>query len=310
MGSRQDKQPASLPQLLKEQDEIMLLWNVFWRGFEIQPISFYLKQCALTVETFQLAIDPVTAHGAVTGGKSYDRSRCLSVPSERKAESKRRSLSIKDQAQEEAVVGHVPSLKSEASRLYRRGRGEGGLTSGKRDSPSYRSLAQKPKLSDDRGYRPIHSYSRTPPREPKERRKHRKSHVGLDLVETGEPAETVVRLPEVVEQKIPAYLELIGEEPLVATLGRVSANIKQRAFSAGSERIGDISVRHPRDTFRSEGSPLSISGTVTALQSLYLQSLPRLVAPMVLKVFDSKKEKEKKRISPLVAKDTAYYRFE
>lgn len=30
----------------------------------------------------------------------------------RKAESKRRSLSIKDQAQEEAVVGHVPSLKS------------------------------------------------------------------------------------------------------------------------------------------------------------------------------------------------------
>ncbi|KAI3666477.1 hypothetical protein L1987_89005 [Smallanthus sonchifolius] len=53
MGSRQDKQPASLPQLLKEQDEIMLLWNVFWRGFEIQPISFYLKQCAL-------AIDPVT----------------------------------------------------------------------------------------------------------------------------------------------------------------------------------------------------------------------------------------------------------
>lgn len=31
---------------------------------------------------------------------------------------------------------------------------------------------------------------------------------------------------------------------------------------------------------------------------------------MVLKVFDSKKEKEKKRISPLVAKDTAYYRFE
>ncbi|KAI3668536.1 hypothetical protein L1987_88466 [Smallanthus sonchifolius] len=221
MGSRQDKQPASLPQLLKEQDEIMLLWNVFWRGFEIQPISFYLKQCALTVETFQLAIDPVTAHGAVTGGKSYDRSRCLSVPSERKAESKRRSLSIKDQAQEEAVVGHVPSLKSEASRLYRRGRGEGGLTSGKRDSPSYRSLAQKPKLSDDRGYRPIHSYSRTPPREPKERRKHRKSHVGLDLVETGEPAETVVRLPEVVEQKIPAYLELIGEEPLVATLARL-----------------------------------------------------------------------------------------
>lgn len=54
----------------------------------------------------------------------------------------------------------------------------------------------------------------------------------------------------------------------------------------------------------------SISGTVTALQSLYLQSLPRLVAPMVLKVFDSKKDKEKKRISPLVAKDTAYYRFE
>jgi hypothetical protein len=45
------------------------------------------------------------------GGKSYDRSRCLEVPSERKAESKRRSLSIKDQAQEEAVVGHVPSLK-------------------------------------------------------------------------------------------------------------------------------------------------------------------------------------------------------
>ncbi|KAI3664551.1 hypothetical protein L1987_88898 [Smallanthus sonchifolius] len=52
MGSRQDKQPASLPQLLKEQDEIMLLWNVFWRGFEIQPISFYLKQCAAAFETF------------------------------------------------------------------------------------------------------------------------------------------------------------------------------------------------------------------------------------------------------------------
>jgi hypothetical protein len=50
MGSRQDKQPASLPQLLKEQDEIMLLWNVFWRGFEIKPISFYLKQCAVCLQ--------------------------------------------------------------------------------------------------------------------------------------------------------------------------------------------------------------------------------------------------------------------
>ncbi|KAK1405830.1 hypothetical protein QVD17_42477 [Tagetes erecta] len=50
MGSRQDKQPASLPQLLKEQDEIMLLWNVFWRGFEIKPISFYLKQCAICLQ--------------------------------------------------------------------------------------------------------------------------------------------------------------------------------------------------------------------------------------------------------------------
>lgn len=46
----------------------------------------------------------IVAHGAVTGGKSYDRSRCLSVPSERKAESKRRSLSIKDQAQEEGEL--------------------------------------------------------------------------------------------------------------------------------------------------------------------------------------------------------------
>lgn len=35
---------------LKEQDEIMLLWNVFWRGFEIQPISFYLKQCAVCLQ--------------------------------------------------------------------------------------------------------------------------------------------------------------------------------------------------------------------------------------------------------------------
>nr|GEW85802.1 hypothetical protein [Tanacetum cinerariifolium] len=44
------------------------------------------------------------------------------------------------------------------------------------------------------------------------------SHVCLDLVEIDEPAETVVRLPKVVEQKIPAYLELIGEELVVATL--------------------------------------------------------------------------------------------
>lgn len=55
------------------------------------------------------------------------------------------------------------------------------------------------------------------------------SHVGLDLVETGEPAETVVRLPEVVEQKIPAYLELIGEEPVVATLVRRIPRRKRRA---------------------------------------------------------------------------------
>ncbi|GKE42362.1 hypothetical protein Tco_1469646, partial [Tanacetum coccineum] len=34
----------------------------------------------------------------------------------------------------------------------------------------------------------------------------------------GEPVETVVRFPEVVEQKIPAYLKLIGEELVVATL--------------------------------------------------------------------------------------------
>lgn len=50
MGSRQDKQPASLPQLLKEKDEIMLLWNVFWRGLGIKPISFYLKQCAVCLQ--------------------------------------------------------------------------------------------------------------------------------------------------------------------------------------------------------------------------------------------------------------------
>jgi len=31
---------------------------------------------------------------------------------------------------------------------------------------------------------------------------------------------------------------------------------------------------------------------------------------MVLKVVDAKKDKEKNMISPLVAKDTAYYRFE
>ncbi|GJX27024.1 hypothetical protein Tco_0233320 [Tanacetum coccineum] len=55
------------------------------------------------------------------------------------------------------------------------------------------------------------------------------SHVGLDLVETGEPAETVVRLPEVVEQKIPAYLELIGEELVVATLVRRIPRRKRRA---------------------------------------------------------------------------------
>lgn len=33
-------------------------------------------------------------------------------------------------------------------------------------------------------------------------------------------------------------------------------------------------------------------------------------APMVLKVVDAKKDKEKKNLSPLVAKGTAYYRFE
>ncbi|GJQ94630.1 retrovirus-related pol polyprotein from transposon TNT 1-94 [Tanacetum coccineum] len=54
-------------------------------------------------------------------------------------------------------------------------------------------------------------------------------HVGLDLVETGEPAKTVVRLPEVVEQKIPAYLELIGEELVVATLVRRIPRRKRRA---------------------------------------------------------------------------------
>lgn len=33
-------------------------------------------------------------------------------------------------------------------------------------------------------------------------------------------------------------------------------------------------------------------------------------APMVLKVVDAKKDKEKNILSPLVAKGTAYYRFE
>ncbi|GJZ20836.1 retrovirus-related pol polyprotein from transposon TNT 1-94 [Tanacetum coccineum] len=51
--------------------------------------------------------------------------------------------------------------------------------------------------------------------------KNTECHVGLDLVETGEPAETVVRLLEVVEQKIPAYLELIGEELVVVTLDKM-----------------------------------------------------------------------------------------
>ncbi|GJZ04458.1 hypothetical protein Tco_0537733 [Tanacetum coccineum] len=59
------------------------------------------------------------------------------------------------------------------------------------------------------------------------------NHVGLDLVETGEPAETVVRLPEVVEQKIPAYLELIGEELVVATL----LSSKELLFSESRIRI-------------------------------------------------------------------------
>ncbi|GJT26989.1 retrovirus-related pol polyprotein from transposon TNT 1-94 [Tanacetum coccineum] len=79
------------------------------------------------------------------------------------------------------------------------------------------------------------------------------SHVGLDLVEMGEPAETVVRFPEVVEQKIPAYLKLIGEELVVTTL-------------LDPERIGDISVRHPRDTFRNLGSAQSSSGNVNTAE--------------------------------------------
>nr|GEV74342.1 ATP synthase subunit beta, chloroplastic [Tanacetum cinerariifolium] len=59
-------------------------------------------------------------------------------------------------------------------------------------------------------------------------------HVVLDLVETGEPAETVVRLPEVVEQKIPAYLELIGEELVVATLLTLVLHSKaERSYSFG-----------------------------------------------------------------------------
>ncbi|GKD34678.1 ATP-dependent DNA helicase PIF1-like protein [Tanacetum coccineum] len=61
---------------------------------------------------------------------------------------------------------------------------------------------------------------------------HEMIHVGLDLVEMGEPAKNVVRLPEVVEQKRPAYLELIGEELVVATLSslKFSAAIGQWHF--------------------------------------------------------------------------------
>ncbi|GKA03338.1 hypothetical protein Tco_0676119 [Tanacetum coccineum] len=59
------------------------------------------------------------------------------------------------------------------------------------------------------------------------------SHVGLDLVETVEPAETVVKLPEVVEQKIPAYLELIGEELVVAKLVRRIPRKKSRILAVG-----------------------------------------------------------------------------
>lgn len=51
----------------------------------------------------------LVAHGAAE--RAMIGVDAFTVPSERKAESKRRSLSIKDQAQEEAVVGHVPSLK-------------------------------------------------------------------------------------------------------------------------------------------------------------------------------------------------------
>ncbi|GJY24172.1 hypothetical protein Tco_0397830 [Tanacetum coccineum] len=58
---------------------------------------------------------------------------------------------------------------------------------------------------------------------------HEMIHVVLDLVETGKPAETVVRLPEVVEQKIPAYLELIVEELVVETLVRRIPRKKRRA---------------------------------------------------------------------------------
>ncbi|GJV21425.1 hypothetical protein Tco_1370445 [Tanacetum coccineum] len=101
------------------------------------------------------------------------------------------------------------------------------------------------------------------------------SHVGLDLVEMGKPVETVVRLPEVVEQKIYAYLELIGEELVVATLlsskdllfseSRIQILLERPSLSYGKggskERAvqgsGDIESKQKGSPFRTDYNKLT-----------------------------------------------------
>nr|GFA81494.1 hypothetical protein [Tanacetum cinerariifolium] len=92
----------------------------------------------------------------------------------------------------------------------------------------------------------------------------------LDLVETGEPAETVVRLPEVVEQKIPAHLELIGEELVVATL--VSSVVRAlicalRAVFVIALGIGARAMRTVHEVIDQTLS--SVSGFISTLDQSY-----------------------------------------
>ncbi|GKB35417.1 hypothetical protein Tco_0880359 [Tanacetum coccineum] len=124
---------------------------------------------------------------------------------------------------------------------------------------------------------------------------HEMIHVGLDLVETGEPAETVVRLPEVVEQKIPAYLELIGEELVVATLtgwgvgtfiGAVGKNTGLFLFSIVRKRslvshVPYVPSRYSHDSplhlfSATVGSDLSRVRSLHSTRSLSFKGIPFL----------------------------------
>ncbi|GKC01879.1 hypothetical protein Tco_0993489 [Tanacetum coccineum] len=121
------------------------------------------------------------------------------------------------------------------------------------------------------------------------------SHVGLDLVEMGKPAETVVRLPEVVEQKIYAYLELIGEELVVATLtgwgvgtfiGAVGKNTGLFLFSIVRKRslvshVPYVPSRYSHDSplhlfSATVGSDLSRVRSLHSTRSLSFKGIPFL----------------------------------